>query len=285
MESNNNAEAGYFAGLAASGVEARVTNVLGIPVGLAQADQRLEVLNSVLRTADERAVAPQRMRGQSTHDELDSFVAHVNRHKDGYSAVFAGTVQMVAVYNYNAPDAPRWGDHRAVYTCPHDDAWTAWCGAADRDLAQEAFAAFLERRFDDIVEPDLVKEPLSKLGLKYAKPLDLVASIRDLKYHSKTKFESKVERQTGQRHLVVTEGQDAGERTVVPEAFVISVPVYKDGPCYAHEVRVSFRIQEKVPVFRFALHRVDEIADEAFRAMRATVAEKTGLPVFSGTPE
>lgn len=287
MESNNNAEAGYKAGLQAAELSARVVRYgdQDIPLVLAQNDQRLLTMTDAIRLNDERAPAPRRMMGTSRHDELDSFIAHVLRHMDEHSVIFAGGDSMMAVYNYNQPDAPRWSDHRAVYSCPRDESWEKWDSCAGRDLAQDAFAQFLEQRFDDILEPELLKEPLSKLGMKYAKPLELVTAIRDLKYHSRAKFESKVERQTGQRHLVISEGPENGERTVVPEAFVISVPVFKGGACFAHEIRVSFRIQEKVPVFRFAMHRAAEIADEAFRAMRETVANKTGLPVFSGAPE
>lgn len=290
----SNARAGYEAGLEAASLATRLDHVTEeeIPVVLLNSGQHLLVAMDVLKAADARAEAPRRLSGYSQHTELDSFLGHVRRHSDEHTVIFALYDQgsnhggsMTAIYNYNEPQKARWSDHRAIYTCPWDEAWKAWQGVDGRELEQEAFVLFLEEHFDELVEPFRLDAPLSRLPLKYAEPLRMVEALRDLKFYESRRFERKLDRATGQRSLVITEGQDAGTQTTLPEAFVISLPVYRSGEPWALEVRVSFRIVDKSPMFKLQIHRRAEIAREAFQAMRLQVERVTELPVFAGVPE
>lgn len=290
----SNARAGYEAGLEAASLATRIDHVTDadIPIVLLNAGQQIHVAKDILKVADERADAPRRLQGRSEHTELESFLGHVRRHSDEHTVIFALYDQgattggsMTAIYNYNEPQRARWSDHRAVYTCPWEESWKAWQSIDGQELEQERFVLFLEEHFDELVDPAKLDAPLSRLPLKYAEPLRMVEALRDLKYYESRRFERKLDRHTGQRSLVITEGQDAGTMTTLPEAFVISLPVYRSGAVWGLEVRVSFRIVDKHPMFKLQIHRRAEIAREAFQAMRLQVETATELPVFAGSPE
>ncbi len=129
-----------------------------VPVAIVPKTMDAFILEEALALSDARAPAPRRKVGTSTHEELDSFIAHVNRHKDGDSAVFAhvARVQLVALYDYHrsGPEgAPRWGQHRAVYTCPLSRQWQTWKSIDGRKLSQLAFGDFIDANMRDLSSP------------------------------------------------------------------------------------------------------------------------------------
>ena len=116
-------------------------------------------LHSVKKFLDEYLKAPERKRGTATFTTIDSFVEHVNRTKDADSLIFADdnprAPGLLAVYDYNtAKGDPRFGQHRAAYTFPLSDQWSAWVKAeASGAMTLEKFAEFLEDRIVDVIDP------------------------------------------------------------------------------------------------------------------------------------
>lgn len=124
---------------------------------------------------DARREFPVRAKGTSTHDTLDSLVAHVARNKREHSAVAwlkqePGKTTLTVVYNYHSPHRDGadglvvdpdgsaagmadWCDHRAVFNFPLSDAWKAWAQFDGKPMSQADFALFLEARAVELAEP------------------------------------------------------------------------------------------------------------------------------------
>lgn len=251
-----------------------------VPVAL-DGGGNIVLLREVARASLAMAPAPLRARGQSTHHELDSFIACCNRFKDGGSAVFAdygfgGNPSLTAVFDYGNGSAPRWGQHRAIYSCPLSPEWVAWTTADGDDMDQDAFADFLERHAADLVAPS-GDEP-------HPQPIRLMEVSRSLRVHSKGTFERAVNPTTGE-YSMVNKVENDSTSTKIPASFLIGVAVFEAGAKYRVEARLRFKLQNGRPMFSYSLVQASAVFRDAFGEVRAKVGEATGLPVFAGVPE
>lgn len=118
-ENTHDVAAALEAGIAIAKIEDRTNfhdDTTGIPYVLVPKDMRIEVPKAAIELSDARAATPRARMGTAQHDELDSFIAHVNRFKDNASAIFADiqAVRLTAVLDYHpsGPSGARWGRHR-----------------------------------------------------------------------------------------------------------------------------------------------------------------------------
>jgi uncharacterized protein YfdQ (DUF2303 family) len=253
-----------------------------IPVAITNGNERIQVLNEVLTTADKRAPAPARRKGTAKLDELASFIDHINRFKAPESVVFASSkvCELIAVYNYH-PEGPEqnkaaWGDHRAVYGCPISDTWKRWRDFCRTRRGQEELAEFIEDHLEDLTS--------GKKNESFPTPLSVLEIMRDLRIHTKGRFEKKMNRATGEYSLVCKQEHESSS-TAIPRTFLIGLPVFEGGALHRVEVRLRLRLLEGTPRFELSMHRYREIEAAAFAEVRKAVAEKTGLPVYAGSPE
>ncbi len=280
----NEMETILTAGMACAGAEARRFDVDGIPMMLldgTRGTRHARVLDEALRLADERATTPRRREGQSSHHELDSFCAYVNRFKCEHSVVWADLerAKVLAILNYHPkgpePDSTGWGDHRAQYLCPLSPQWVKRSGINGKPMTQVDFAEFIDENLHDLG---------GGKGTEYPEPMKILEMARQLAVYTKGTHKRTIHPTTGDHELVCSQ-ETTSNSTPIPRAFELRIPVFQGGELWSVEVRIQLRIREGQAVFTLNLHRVVELEREAFGEVCTKVAEAVDLPLFAGTPE
>ncbi|MFO1156643.1 MAG: DUF2303 family protein [Rhodospirillales bacterium] len=261
-------------------------------------------LESLKRYADEYAAAPDRRRGTANIDDLDSFVALVNRFKDGDSVIFAdrdaAKPSLTAVLNYDhagGNGAPRFGDHRIVYAFPLAEAWCAWGERDGKKLGQGDFAEWLENRIGDIMPPptsaDLADGRFPGLAAfageatgAWADVRRLVELARGLTVNVASRLKESRNLQTGEASLVFeAEHQDAqGAPLKVPSLFLLGLPVFDQGPAYRIAARLRYRVAGQALAWFYQLWRPELAFRHAIHEACRRAGDETALPLFYGRP-
>jgi len=247
---------------------------------------------------------PLRRAGTATLESLESFVAHVNRHKGETSVLFATlgpesspAPQIQAVYDYNQAgeesrdgERARYGKHRARYTFPLSREWKAWDNVADTWLGQGEFAAFLEERIGDITSKvgEGLKATCEKLFVPVladgARILDLSRGL-DIGENVRVSSHAKIE--SGETRLAFssehTDGN--GNQVDVPRAFAIGIPVFDGGQPFQILVRLRYRLNGPKITWSLVPHEMDTVLVFAFEEAVREAVEGTALQMFRGSPE
>jgi uncharacterized protein YfdQ (DUF2303 family) len=264
-------------------ISSQAYNPDSIPIVLLRQGERIEPLVQLLELQDARAPAPRRRKGTATFTELDSFIEHVNRFKDKESVIFADVEdpELTAVLDYHpgGTEAPRWGQHRSVYTLPLSKKWRLWTGKNETPMGQEEFAAFIEEHLDDIRTPVGNGEDKTMPA-----PSELLTMAKKLIIRSKGIFEREINPVTGEYSLV-SKYENTAESTKIPPAFMIGIPVFEAGALYALTARMRFSLVGGRPTFAYSLLNPDEKKRDAFNEVRMMAAQRTELPVLAGSPE
>lgn len=254
-----------------------------------------------LHELDAFRVKPIHRAGTAKHTRLDSFIAHVNRFKAPNSAVFAidnaASPKLTAVFDYH-PEGPdivdaRFGAHRAVYEFPLSEEWKAWSKANGTVMSMADFAAFLEDHIVDVVADAkpasaAAMDFIAKVGGDIAGPSKLIEIARTLQVNEASTLREARNLSTGETEVVFnsTHLDAAGNKLVVPNLFMICIPVFARSPDY-WQILARFRYRKSGEGIRFwfELWRIDLVFEEAFEGACKAVVEQTGLPMFVGTAE
>lgn len=254
----------------------------GVPVAILPQGMTARVLTDALEVEDKRAPAPRRRKGTAKHQELDSFIAHVNRFKDKDSAIFANNdeVTVTAVLDYHPADGVRWGEHRSVYECPLSDKWKLWTDKNGIVFSQDQFGEFIDANMADLASPS-AGGPVSQ---DVAEPAAVLQMARNLSVIQRGEFTRVVNPTDGTMSLVNKSENDTGS-TKIPRAFLLQLPVFENGALYAVEARIRFSMQGGRPNFAYVLYQPEKILQDAFGVVRKAVVDGTALPLFVGSPE
>lgn len=264
--------------------------------------------------------APERRKGTAVLVTLESWIAHVNRHKDADSVIFADPdeddAKLICVYDYNIAgparvtmekteekgvqwvaehSRARFGEHRAVYEFPFSTEWQRWKANDGKPMSQAEFALFLEDRIAEVAEPladrmgTVARDFLQRVGtgLQVAPPARLLQIARDFSVHAEEKVRTAVNLQTGES-VVQYESVHAdqqGTQLKVPGAFLLHLPVFKLGSPYEVVARLRYRLAGGRVSWVYTLYRTDLILNDAFTEAFKKAQESTGLPLFQGAPE
>ena len=249
---------------------------------------------------DEARPLPERRKGTALLSDVDSFIAHVTRHQDADSVIFADAgknsagAKLVGVLDYNRSGSvgeARWGQHRAVYEFPFSEEWLAWTSHAGHDLGQGDFAEFMEDRLADVLEArgagPGAKAIAATLGVDFAGPPKVLEVSRGLSLNVERRVANHVNTANGAIELLFAEEHTnkAGAALAVPGAFLIGIPVFKSGAVYQIPVRLRYRVREGKISWRFELYRTDRVFDDAFGEAARKAQIETSLPLFFGKPE
>lgn len=278
------------------------------PDGLEYAPQVVSVpegrtLESLKPFIDELRTRPERKRGTSTLTTIDSFVAQVNRSKDGDTVIFADVAnrsdpKLLAVFDYNqkGPEGQaRFGQHRALYKFPVSDQWKAWTAKPLENLSQVDFAEFLENRIMDVTDPSDM-DPEGKgtlatfcrqLGITLASPQRLMELSRGLTVHADHRVIQNVNVGTGEAQIQFAEEHKdaAGAPIKVPGGFAVCIPVFLGGAPYNIPVRLRYRVKDGQVRWTLQPQRLDVVWDDAVTEAVNAVTTKTELTTLVGTPE
>jgi uncharacterized protein YfdQ (DUF2303 family) len=222
---------------------------------------------------------PSRKRGTFVYDDAESFVAAVVLERTNNAThVFArqDPPRFLAVFNGNGQDydSPGWADHRADYRPPLSKQWKLWTGK-DGDgnkMNQVGFAEFIENNMPDIVTP-----PGASL-------LDVVTKLQAKR---NVEFASAIRLDNGQVQMTYKEevsGAASGGQMVIPERFTLGLPVFLNGPKYALNARLRWRLGSGNIAFWFDLERPEQLLEDAFKELRTTVDAGTGIKSLLGMP-
>lgn len=256
---------------------------------------------------------PRMREGTATLLSLDALIDHVNRFKDEQTVIFANNDRsaptMTAVLDYHPAGGihtvnPRFGKHRSHYAFPLSDEWKAWNGANAKPMKMAAFAEFLEERIVDVIGlirgEDEVSEELQKYinacgGVDtIADPAKLMELARGLHVHEDSVVTEAVRLSSGEGQVSfeVTHRDASGNKLVVPNLFLIAIPIFKNGisesagnPFYRIAARLRYRKTGEGIVFWYDLWRLDRSFDHAFNEACQRVVAETDLPLFLGKPE
>lgn len=246
---------------------------------------------------------PRRLKGTATHEELDSFIKHVNRQKQPESVIFACTQNctLTAIINYHSaavqpkvstvldpdknmiamaefvPEQPAWADHRIGYNAPLSAEWERWTENAGKPLTPEQFAELVEFNSSDLTA--------GKPGEDFPKPADLVSTARNLKIEKRVFTRRVSDPATGNMHLEHKQDDVEGS-TKVPAKFLLGVPVFEAGEPYALECWLRIKTQEGGRILiSYEIPDLDRVKREAFKQVRDKAKAGTGLELFAGMPE
>ena len=254
---------------------------------------------------------PDRRKGTAKTEDLDSFIAHVNRHKDENSVVFADPTRaapkLTAIHNYNIKGGEideydmqlaRFGDHRTVYAPALSDEYKAWSAVNGQPKSQSEFAEFIEDRITDIIAPPdfdgeegeynaFLKEFSDLVGGKFAGPSRMMELARGVKIHANQKVDQLVNLSSGEGRMSFSDdhtGADGAPLTI-PNLFLIVIPIFYNGTPYRIPVRLRYRLAPPSVKWWLELYRIDRAFDAAFDGIRKSVESQTELPVFLGSAE
>lgn len=269
-------------------------------------------LQSVKKFADEYLERPERRSGVAQLQDLGSFVDWTNRHKDAASVLrcqMSPTEPALHVeidYHEAGPAAlasvdgkARFRKFGAHYTMPLDKRWKTWTAISGKAMGQAAFASFLEDNMMDLVGtstsadgqgalvsnlPAEVARFIALNGGKCGEPEDVVQLSKGLDVYADTKVADRVNLQSGETSFTFEEKhRGAPDAVVVPQLFLIAIPVFYLGDLYRVPVRLRYRLHEGKLLWVPTLWQVEEIFDKAVRDAAAEAKKQTELPLFFGT--
>lgn len=243
---------------------------------------------------DQYRVEPDEVNGSAQTTTLQSFIDLVNRHKNDGSAVFGKTAwpepALTAVIDYHGEKAAaRWGRHRIRYAFPITDEFKVWIEKNGKPMDQATFAAFLEDHAAELsaaYAPE-VAEYESLFKERFATPVDLIALSRNLEVFVNAKVKQGVRMQTGERVVEFVEEHmnGKGEKVEIPGIFMVSVPAFVDGEKVRIPARLRYRIGNGEIQWFYQLYRWQFWLRAQVKDDLDTVAQKTELPTFEGSPE
>ena len=149
----------------------------------------------------------------------------------------------------------------------------------------------LEAHLLDVLDPATAGESIramaAQLGLPIASPQRLLELSRGLSIRVGSKVKQTVNLSTGEAQIGFEETHDGtdGAPLKIPGAFVVGIPVFRNGALYQMLVRLRYRVSGGSVVWFFAPQHADRIWDDAITGACAGAQEKTELPLFYGTPE
>lgn len=253
-------------------------------------------LESAKRFLDEYLANPERRKGTANLHTLDSFAKHVNRFKDANSAIFADVQdqqdpKLLAVLDYHEAQQgkPRFGEHRAEYEFPVSDEWKKWTGNT-APMNQASFAAFLEERIVDLLDPagvgDSLKAFADKVGIVFAGPQRIMELSRGLSVRVDSKVTQAINLSSGEVNMAFEERHEGeGGALKVPGGFAIGIPVLRGDANYQIAVRLRYRVQNGAVLWSLSLQNLDRIWDDCIQKACEAVRIATDLPLFFGSPE
>lgn len=270
-------------------------------------------IESLKKFYDEYRDRPERRTGHAQLQDLASFIAWVNRHKDAASvlrcAMNRSDPKLHAIIDYHEEGAgnvagedgkARHGQFQATYTMPLDQRWKDWTGISGKPLSQAEFAHFLEDHILDLTPayntttgggelvsnlPPEVARFLALNNGKCAEPADVVQLSKGLDVYADTKVAERINLQSGETSVTFEEKhRGAPESVVIPQLFLVALPVFNlSDTLYRVPVRLRYRLAEGKLLWFPTLWQADEVFDKAVRDAARDAATQTELPIFFGT--
>lgn len=259
-------------------------------------DPRLGTVSAAKDIVEAFRTKPALKRGTALALTLRSFIDLTNRHKTAASVIFADTdwkkPAFQAVVDYHAAESGGPADnlkHRIRYEFPLSEEWKAWVAQNGEPMSQGDFAAFLEDRIADLTAPtDREKLDLERdFDTKIATPAQLIQLSRGLSINVASAVKNIVNLASGEASIQFDEQHTDGngQPIKVPGLFMLAIAPFFMGEKISIPVRLRYRKSGQGILWFYQLYRPDKHVTERVRDDLLTVADKTELPTFEGSPE
>jgi uncharacterized protein YfdQ (DUF2303 family) len=222
-----------------------------------------------------------------TFTEPASFGEYVNRFKAPGTLIFAALTdtgcKLVAHLDYHNEttlettlNARLWSTHTACLTLEVTQEWGTWMkrNGGEKPFNQTEFALFLE-------DNERVFESPSGA--------DLLELVTTLEGRSNVRFNSALRLNSGKNKLDFEEDVELrGASSVtkgsleIPAKLLLLIQPFSGVPHYRVEARLRYRIVSKALLFWYETVTPHLVIRDAAKAVLATVAEATGVPVLIG---
>lgn len=273
--------------------------------------------SSAKKYLDEWRLRPEHRRGVAKVDNVTSLIDFTNRHKDEGSVVFVESeigdlkAGMTTIFDFHEAGVEkiddvrepgqcraRKGAFRAFYDFPFSDEMRLWKANDGVMMDQSDFATFMESNMDDVIDPPILTRAdgtvdkriadaeIEKLRLRgdtrIATVEAMVALHRGIEINAAGRAKASYNPQSGERAIVYEETHGGPERIVPPNVFLLSIPVLRDEAPWMIAAHLRYRLKDGGIRWFYNLHRFDRLFRTVVGEAAADVAEKTGLPMFSG---
>lgn len=259
-------------------------------------DMRTGSANAAAGLIEHYRFKPSRKRGAARALTLLSFIDLVNRHKTADSAVFAATdwkaPGFTAVIDYHEAKSGGAADnlkHRIEYSFPASEEWKAWVEQNGQPMEQAEFAAFLEDRIADLSAPTTAEKIALErdFATTVATPAELIQLSRGLQVNVSSVVKNMTTLQSGEASIQFEEQHTGGDGKPlkVPGIFMLAIAPFFMGEKISLPVRLRYRKAGTKILWFYQMYRPDQFVTERVRDDLITVADKTALPTFEGSPE
>lgn len=287
--------------------------LVSIPKG-----REVKDLTPYLQAIAER-VKPFHRKGLAKLETLDSLVDWANRFKGDSSALFANpdmtAPSLTCIADYHAegpgeidpeagnPDA-RHCHHRGLYKFPLSDEWKAWMAVSGEPLEKDEMGEFIEANAKDVMDPTPgIIEGVEKGALaqwenrlirtarqiegRFGQLHQLLAMSRQFQVYETSNLKVTTNRDSGEAEIQFpNEHKTAdGAPLNVPNLIIIAIPVFRGGAPYRMPVRFRYRKAGASVKFILSVYNPEKAFEAAFEEAANAAHDRTGLPLFYGTPE
>lgn len=223
---------------------------------------------------------PSIVRAAVVIQDVESFIRYVNlyrRKSDENLAIFANVTEsgasFTAILDYHKEGSAvaEHGAHRAVYTCTPTPEWARWTAGDKKQMAQEAFAQFLEDNAPDIVSPSSAQMIEIALSLEARTTGDFKQATRlengSLSFH----YSENIEAKAGLNGSIE-----------IPSTFEIGISPFVGFTPFKIDVRLRYRLSSGKLTFWYELVRPHKVVEESAKDVIKRITDATGLSPFRG---
>jgi uncharacterized protein YfdQ (DUF2303 family) len=234
----------------------------------------------------EQFLRPTFRKGTVKLDDGKSFIAYVERHATGDTAIYAQQrpARFVAVIDEHPATAaagdqePNWRQFRAEFSPQLSPEWMTW-KSHDRQPfdSTEKFAYFLEDNLPDVIEPNGAELMEVALNFRVNQDVRYSAAQRLQDGHLEVAFQNVVEGSSS----------TAAGKIRIPELFRIEIPVFAGVESHLYKVDARFRYRLKSEGLKlwFELVRPHKVLEQAFLDLWTEIGDGTQRDILLGTPE
>lgn len=275
-------------------------------------------LTAALQAIAER-VKPFHRKGTAHLETLQSLVDWANRFKGETSALFANpdmtAPSLTCIADYHAGGAPvidadlgdesaRHCHHRGSYKFPLSDEWKAWMSVSGTPLEKDQMGEFIEANAKDVMDPtpgiiegkeNDTLQPWENRLIRTAQQIEgrfgqlhqLLTMSKRFQVYETSDLKVTTNRDSGEAEIqFLNEHKDAdGKPLNIPNLIIITIPVFRGGAPYRMPVRFRYRKSGASVKFILTVYNPEKAFEAAFEEAALEAGDKTGLPLFYGTPE
>lgn len=230
---------------------------------------------------------PPRKNGVVTLHDDASFIDYCKRHGSigNGAAIYlnadyaANKIQAVAILNDNGEEeqASGWRDFRAVFEPRKTLQWDEWIKNNKKPMIQQDLANFFETNLGDFAPAE--KMPTGGQVLEFVTCLQETRTV---------KYGSAINLQNGLVQLEFTEDNEKAQKGKLElfKEFALGLQPFFGGTAYQVNAFLRYRIDRSNGqiVFWYELKKPEKALELACEDMIKSIKDKTGLPLFFGTP-